>query len=60
MESCKGFGDWLACLKCPIICTKMCPIENENVIEELKQRIRMLESSVKQAGIPLEGNRFQR
>jgi len=48
MEICKGFGDWLACLKCPNICTKMCPIEKDNVIEELRKRIRLLEKTIEQ------------
>ncbi len=56
MEVCKGFEDWFACLKCPNICTKMCPIEKENVIEELRQRIRLLEGSVNQSGVFLDGN----
>ncbi len=58
MEACKGFGNWLACLKCPNICTKMCPIEKENAMEELRQRISsvasrtdLLEGSVEQTGV---------
>ncbi len=51
MELCKGLDDWFACLKCPHICTKMCPIENENVVEELKRRIRLMEGSLGQRGI---------
>ncbi|NCO84396.1 MAG: hypothetical protein GW872_08630 [Nitrospirae bacterium] len=44
MEICKGFGDWFVCLKCPDICTKNCPIEKENAIEELmRQRMSLLE-----------------
>jgi len=43
MEDCKGFNDWFACLKCPDICTKACPIEKENALEELKKRICLIE-----------------
>jgi hypothetical protein len=35
MELCKGFEDWLECLKCPHLCTKDCPLEGENVMEEM-------------------------
>jgi hypothetical protein len=45
LEICKGFGDWFACVKCPDICTKRCPIERENAIEELRQGIKMIEGS---------------
>lgn len=45
MEICKGFEDWFACLKCPDICTKACPIEKENAIEELRQRMNLLEGT---------------
>jgi hypothetical protein len=43
METCKGFEDWLSCLKCPYLCTKLCPIEREDVMEEFKRRIRLLD-----------------
>lgn len=42
MEPCKGFENWLSCLKCPYLCTKLCPIEGENVIEEMRRQIRLL------------------
>ncbi len=43
MEVCEGFEDWLACSRCPHSCTKMCPIEGENVIEEMKRKIRLIQ-----------------
>jgi hypothetical protein len=43
MEVCEGFEDWLACSRCPHLCTKMCPIEGENVIEEMKRKIRLMQ-----------------
>ena len=46
MDICKGFEDWLECLKCPHLCTKTCPIEGENVIEEMKRQIRLLSDSI--------------
>jgi hypothetical protein len=42
MELCKGFEDWLECLKCPHLCTKECPLEGENVMEEMKKQMRLL------------------
>lgn len=49
MEVCKGLENcWLACLKCSEICTKMCPIEKEEAMEELRQRMRILEGSLEQ------------
>ena len=45
MDICKGFNDWLECLKCPRLCTKNCPIEGENVIEEMKKQLRLLSVS---------------
>jgi len=44
VEICKGFEDWFACLKCPDICTKACPIEKENAVEELRQRMNLRKS----------------
>ncbi|MFZ6016723.1 MAG: hypothetical protein ACOYU0_03745 [Nitrospirota bacterium] len=57
MESCKGFEDWFACLKCPHLCTKMCPIEGEDVMEELRQRMRLFEDSTGQSGAYFEGSK---
>jgi hypothetical protein len=42
MEHCKGFDDWFECLKCPHLCTKACPLESKNVIEEMKRQIQIL------------------
>ncbi|GAB4408816.1 MAG: hypothetical protein OHK0032_04270 [Thermodesulfovibrionales bacterium] len=38
---CRGFNGWLACLSCSYICTKMCPIERKDVIEEMKRQIHL-------------------
>jgi hypothetical protein len=32
-------GNWLECLECPHLCTKACPIEGENVIEDMNRQI---------------------
>ncbi|MDH5202708.1 MAG: hypothetical protein OEW69_05570 [Nitrospirota bacterium] len=45
MELCKGLENWFECLNCPHLCTKMCPIEDENVMEAIKIRIRLLSVS---------------
>ena len=45
MELCKGLKNWLECLRCPHLCTKKCPIESENVIEEMKIQLRLLSVS---------------
>jgi hypothetical protein len=37
MELCKGFENWFECLKCPNLCTKKCPLEGENVMEEMQK-----------------------
>ena len=42
MDHCKGFADWLECLQCPHLCTKVCPIESENVLEEMEKKMRTL------------------
>lgn len=39
MEPCKGIGNWLECLKCPLLCKKECPIESDNVMEEVRKQI---------------------
>jgi len=44
MEICKGLKDWFFCLKCPYLCTKMCPLESENVMEEMKKHMHQLSS----------------
>ena len=42
MDYCRGFADWLECLQCPHLCTKVCPIESENVMEEMQKKMRTL------------------
>lgn len=42
MDPCKGFADWLECLQCSNLCTKQCPIESEDVMEEMKKKMRTL------------------
>lgn len=42
MEPCKGLEDWLECLRCPYLCTKMCPIEGEDVMERMQRQIHLL------------------
>jgi hypothetical protein len=39
MELCKGIQDWLECLNCPYLCTKSCPIESDNAIEEIQKQL---------------------
>ena len=39
MERCKGLEDWFECLRCPHLCTKRCPIESDNVMEEMKKQM---------------------
>jgi hypothetical protein len=39
MGLCKGVQDWLECLNCPHLCTKSCPIESDNAIEEIKKQL---------------------
>ena len=55
MEICNGFEDWLACSRCPHLCTKMCPIEGENVIEEMKRKIRLMKGSNEYQSMFMEG-----
>jgi|GEM_PF-3105215 len=40
MDLCKGFQDWLYCIRCPYICTKSCPIENEDAIRRFSVKLR--------------------
>ena len=47
MELCKGFEDWLQCLKCPDLCANTCPLEGENVMEKMRSQMRLLSISVK-------------
>lgn len=39
MERCKGLKNWLECLSCPHLCTQHCPLEGEDVIEEMKRHV---------------------
>lgn len=41
MELCKGFENWLECSRCPYLCTKKCPLESENVMEEMKRHKKL-------------------
>jgi len=45
MKPCRGLKDWLECLKCPYLCTKECPIEGDNVFEEMERQIHILSKS---------------
>ncbi len=45
MDSCKGFTDWFECLRCPHLCTKQCPIEGQDVMEEMEKKMRILSAS---------------
>jgi hypothetical protein len=45
MNICNGFKDWLECLKCPYLCSRTCPLENENVVEEMRRQIRFYHES---------------
>jgi len=40
MDFCKGIGNWLECLKCPQLCKKECPLESDNVMEEIEKQMR--------------------
>ena len=42
MDPCKGFTDWFECLRCPHLCTKQCPIEGQDVMEEMEKEMRLL------------------
>lgn len=50
MEPCKGLNDWLSCLRCPYLCTKMCPIEGEDVMEEMKRQMRLAKVDLESEG----------
>jgi len=45
MDICNGLKDWLECLKCPHLCSKTCPLESDNVIEEMRKHIHLLNIS---------------
>ncbi|MEW6584364.1 MAG: hypothetical protein AB1442_02000 [Nitrospirota bacterium] len=53
MEPCKGLKDWLECLSCPHLCTKSCPIEGQNVVEEMKRQIHAMPVSKAEENKPL-------
>ncbi len=36
MKYCKGIGDWMNCLECPYLCTRLCPIERRDLSEVIK------------------------
>jgi hypothetical protein len=42
LNCCKGFNDWLYCLRCPHLSTQECPIESEESLSQLSLRIRDL------------------
>lgn len=41
MEGCIGIGDWTRCPGCSLLCSSMCPIESDNVMEELKKNFSL-------------------
>ena len=45
MKICKGYDNWFECLKCPHLCTKKCPIENDDAIETMKMQMGLLSVS---------------
>jgi len=50
LDFCKGLGDWLYCLRCPYICTKACPIENEDVFGEFTARLKDFDTLQREPG----------
>lgn len=57
MELCEGFEDWLACSRCPHLCSKMCPLEGENVIEEMKKQIKLMQGIVERKSASVNNSR---
>jgi hypothetical protein len=43
-EECKGGDNWFNCLNCKFLSTRLCPLEGEDTIEKILNRIRMMEN----------------
>jgi len=50
LDFCKGLNDWFYCLRCPYICTKTCPIENEDAFSQFSIKIKDLETLERESG----------
>ncbi|MGE5893719.1 MAG: hypothetical protein ACM34I_06665 [bacterium] len=43
-EECKGIQSWFTCLNCTLLSTRLCPLEGEDAIDKIVNRIRMIEN----------------
>lgn len=46
MGLCEGLNDWFKCIECPFLCTKSCPIENEDAFLQFTTRLRHIEQNM--------------
>ncbi len=44
MDECKGIQNWFNCLSCRFLSTYECPLEGEDAIDRIANRIRMMEN----------------
>lgn len=43
LNECKGISNWLDCINCNLLSTRLCPLEGEDSIDKIVNRIKMLE-----------------
>ena len=42
-EECKGVHNWFNCLNCGFLSTQLCPLEGDDALDKIANRIRMME-----------------
>jgi len=43
-DECRGVENWFNCLSCRFLSTHLCPLEGEDAIDRIANRIRMAEN----------------
>lgn len=42
-EDCTGIYNWFNCLNCRFLTTNLCPLEGENVVDKVKNRLKIMD-----------------
>ena len=42
-DECKGVHNWFNCLNCGLLSTHLCPLEGNDTLDKIANRIKMME-----------------
>jgi len=44
LNECLGITNWLECINCKLLSTRLCPLEGEDSIDKIVNRIKMIDN----------------